>query len=50
MVGNDIKDDACIAQLGSKIYLATDLFTTDQLNGLDDFPHGRFIDFENELD
>ena len=50
MVGNDINDDACAAKLGAKIYMATDLYSKDQLIGLDSIPHGSFADIEEYIE
>jgi FMN phosphatase YigB (HAD superfamily) len=50
MIGNDMKDDACAAKLGAKIYMATDLYSKDQLIGLENIAHGSFADIEKYIE
>ncbi len=50
MVGNDIEEDMCTAQLGMQVYLVTDHLIDTRGKGVEGFRHGTLKELENQID
>lgn len=49
MVGNDVDEDMCAAELGMQTYLVTDCLINRSGKSIDRYPHGSFRDFYEAL-
>lgn len=50
MVGNDVRDDMVVLELGMKVFLLTDCLINKGNVDIDKFPHGDFEQFSQFLD
>lgn len=49
MVGNDVREDMAVKELGMDVFLITDYILNVENRDIDEFPHGSWADFEEYI-